>query len=395
VLRLERAQALIGLGRFDEAGSTLRELLGSDPDIAPAWCLLAQTQIGLGEMEGALESAERAAALAPDNDWPHRLRSVALEQLGDADGAIAAAREAVAKGPHEWQTHKRLALALSLSKRDPDFALAAAGRAVELAPNEADAHCVLGLTHDARGDKAEAERCFRQALALDPQHAASHEALAHRQLATSRFGRAGNLADAASGFRDVVHADPRADHAARNVELVLRVFIARLSYLVFLIVWVASRATGGTLADRIGPLVLLAIPAAFALRFLARLAPDLRRHVYYIAFHGRLAAASIAQACAVALLFVSAAAPSGARAGLGIAALVASLIARVLLAYRPGKPLLSAGTKRVIVAAVVLTILFFAGAVVGGSFQPARGLLFDLLAVVGALLYYRLRRRRA
>ena len=330
-VELERAQALVGLGRFDEARSLLLDFVGREPDIAQAWCLFAQVQIATGDPKGALDAAERAAALEPGNDWPHRLRSVALQQLGDDDGSIAAAHEAVTAAPHSWQTHRRLAMALVLAKRNPDEALAAAGRAAELAPHEPDAFCTLGLAHEMRRGHAEAERCYRQALSLDPQHAASHEALARRQLATSRFGRAGNLAGAAAGFRDVVQADPRADHAAKNLELVLRVFIARLSYLIFLIVWIASRATAGTLSDRLVPLLLLAIPAGFAVRFLARLAPDLRRQVWYVAFHGSLAVASILQSCAVGLLLISAAAPGGARAGISIAALLTSLAARVVL----------------------------------------------------------------
>jgi tetratricopeptide (TPR) repeat protein len=393
MLRLERAEALIGLGRFDEARSTLRELLGTEPDLAPAWCLLARAQIGLGEMEAALESAERGVALAPDNDWPHRLRSVALERLGDTDGAITAAREAVAKGPHEWQTHKRLALVLVHAKRDPDFALAAAGRAAELAPNEADAHCVLGLAHDARGEKKEAERCFRQALALDPQHSASLDALARRQLAMSRFGRAGNLAAAASGFRDVVHSDPYAAHGAANLELVLRVFLARLSYLVFVIVWIASRATGGTLGARLGPLVLLAVPVAFAARFLTSLAPDLRRQVRYVAFHGRLAAPSYAQSLAISLLLVSATAPSGARTGIGIAAVVISFAARLLLARRSGGLRFSSTSSRIVVGAVGVIVLYFVGATLGG-FNPVRGLLFVVGGALLTLFSYGIRQRR-
>jgi tetratricopeptide (TPR) repeat protein len=393
-LELERAQALIGLGRFDEAGSRLRELLAGEPNVAPAWCLLSQAQIGLGQTEGGLDAAERAAALAPEDDWPHRLRSLALLQLDDLDGAVAAAREAVALGPHNWQTHRRLAVALGAAKRDLDDALAAGERAVALAPNEPEAHFALGLVHHARKKRKQADQCFEHALALDPQHGPSRSALARRQLVGSRFGRAGKLADAAAGFRDVLQADPQADYAARNLELVLRVFIARVSYLVFLIVWIASRATGGTVGDRLVPLVLLAVPAAFAVRFLNRLAPDLRRQVGYVAFHGRLAAASYAQTLAIALLFVSAVTPSGIRKGIVIAAFVLSLGARLLLARRLGGLRFSAATRWIIVAAVASTVLFLAGMKVGGGFHPARGLAFVLIGGFLGLCVYLIRRYR-
>jgi tetratricopeptide (TPR) repeat protein len=329
--QLDRAQALVELRRYDEARSVLTELIGREPDVALAWCLLAQAQIAVDDPKAALEAAERAAALEPGTEWPLRLRSVALQELGDTDGSIGAAREAVAAGPYTWQTHVRLATALVSAKRNKDEALAAADRAVALAPHEPTAFFALGLANDMRGNGDEAERCYRQALAIDPQHAASINALSRRQLGSSRFGRAGNLAGAAAGFRDAVRVDPRADYAAKNLELVLRLFIARVSYLIFIVAWIAIHAQGGTLADRAGPLLLLAIPVAFAIRFLAKLAPDLRRHVGYVAFHGRLAVPSVLQSCAVVLLVVSAVAPDGARAKIGVAAVLTSLAARIVL----------------------------------------------------------------
>jgi Flp pilus assembly protein TadD len=392
-LGLEHARALIELHRFDEASSLVGKVLSTEPDDATAWCLLSQARGGVGDSQGALDAAERASALAPEEDWPHRLRSVAMQQLGDDKGAVSAARAAVAVAPHNWQTHSRLAIALGVAKKDLSEALASAERGVELAPGQPAAHYALGVVNDRLRRHAEAERCFRQALELDPQHAPSHNALAARQLATSRFGRAGNLAGAAAGFRDAVQANPREVASARNLELVLRVFLSRLSYLVFLIVYLASRDTGSTLDDRIGPLVLLVIPAVFATRFLVRLAPDLRRQVFYIAFHGPLAAPMIAQVCAVALLFVGAAAPGGDRGGIGVAALVTSLAARLLLARRSGARLMSARTAWVFGVLIALGILFLVGTNVGG-FDPSRGAVFVFAGLALGLALYAIRRRR-
>ena len=395
VPQLERAQALIELGRFDEAASLLRQLLASEPNLAPAWCLFAQTQIGLDDAKAGLDAAERAAALEPGNDWPHRLRSVALQQLGDMDGSIAAAREAVSIDPHNWQTHRRLALSLIVAKRDAKYALAAAERAVALAPSQPAAHHALGLANELCRNHTEAELSYRQALALDPQYGPSHDALARRQLATSRFGRAGNLAAAAAGFRTAFEADPHSDYSVRNLELTLRVFLARLSYLIFVIAYIASAATRGTLGDRIGPLLLLAIPAAFATRFVARLEPDLRARLRYIAFHGKLAAPSIAQSSALTLLLVSAVAPAGARPVLNITAVVVSLIARLLLAASSQSRPWFATSRGIIAAAVALILLFLVATTLGGSFNPARGILAVLLAAAAVLTTYALKRRRA
>jgi tetratricopeptide (TPR) repeat protein len=350
-LGLERARALCELRRFPEAIELLQQLLGRDPDSATGWCLLAQAQLGVGDAYAVLDAASHGTALAPEDEWPHRLRSIAFEELGVPDSAIAAAREAVRVGPHTWQAHSHLATALVIAKRDLGEAGQAAERGVALAPHEPDAHYALGLVADARGDHRVAEEHFRRALALDPQHGPTHNARARRRLASSRF-HAGKLADAAAGFRDVVQADPRADYAARNLEVVLRVFLARLSYLIFVIVVIAARAdhltsgtAGGTDVARIVP-VLLAVPIAYAVYFVVRLEPDLRGHLLYVAFHGRLGAASIAQVCAIALLLASAAAPTSVRIGLVIAAFFSSLLARLILAVRGSGRILAVGDWR-------------------------------------------------
>lgn len=337
---LERAHILCELRRFGEAIELLEQLVGRDADNPEAWCLLAQAQLGVGDPYAALEAAGHATALEPDDEWPHRLRSLAFQRLGVPDSAIAAAREGVRTGPHVWASHVRLASALVAAKRDLGEASAAAERAVELAPYQPDTHYTLGLVADAQGQRWDAEEHFRRALALDPQHGPSHNELARRRLASGSF-HAGKLADAAAGFRNVVQADPRADYAAQNLELVLRVFLARLSYLIFVVAVIAARiddpttgAVGRTPVGRFGPLALLAIPVAFAAYFLVRLAPDLRGHLLYIAFHGRLAAASTAQACAIVLLLASAVGPPNARAGLVVAAVLCALVSRVLLAIR-------------------------------------------------------------
>ena len=334
-LELERAQTLVELGRYEEASAVLTQLLAREPEVAPAWCLFAQAQIAAGDSNSGLDAAERAASLEPENEWAHRLRSAALQNLG-RPGAIAAAREAVAAAPHVWLTHNRLATVLAAANQNPDAALAAAERAVELAPNEPDAHRALGRAYEMRDDHAEAERCYRLALSLDPQNAAAHDALARRRLTASRRFGAGNLAAAASGFRDVVQANPRSAAGAANIEIIIRGFLSRLSYLVFVCVWASTLVTnhsGPSAAGRAVPLLLAAIPVGFGLRFLVSLAPDLRRRVGYMAFHGWLAPASYANAVALPLLVVSAAGPSGARIGFAVAAFLLSLAARVYLLW--------------------------------------------------------------
>jgi len=375
-VQLDRARALCDLKRYAEATELLRQVLEREPESEVAWCLLAQAQLGAGDPHAALDAAGHAAALEPENDWPHRLRSFAFQRLGASESAIAAAREAVRTGPSFWGSHVCLANSLALGKRDLDEAAASGERGVELAPHEPATHFTRGIVAGAQGHHWEADQHYRQALALDPQHLPSQNAIAARRLAKSGFDP-GALADAAAGFRNVVQTDPREDVGVYNLELALRVFLARLSYLIFVVAIISARVddptsgTGNATAARIVPLVLALVPLAYAAYFLVELEPDLRGHLFYVAFHGRLAAASLAQVCAVVLLLASAAVPRHAAIVMAVAAVVSSLIARILVASggkaRPWSVVrwrrrrLSLDRRWIMVAVVVGTILFLSG----------------------------------
>jgi tetratricopeptide (TPR) repeat protein len=317
-LELERAQTLVELGRFEEARAVLTQLLGREPGVARAWCLFAQTQLAAGYPKAALDAAEHAASREPENEWAHRLRSIALERLGYRNEAFAAANEAVAAAPHAWQTHMRLAEACLVGRWNSDVALSAAKRAVELAPNEPNAHFVLGRAFEMCGEGAEAELCYRRALEIDSQHAAAHHELARMRYEASRGRRrrhfgASSLVAAASGFRTAVGANPRsAAGAVANIEVVIRSFLARLTHLIFVsvcvgvvVVWVS----GSSVVGRVVPPLLLAIPAGFAVRFLANAGPDVRRRTQQMAFQRPIALVSVSQVVAVALLLYSAVGP--------------------------------------------------------------------------------------
>jgi TolB-like protein/DNA-binding winged helix-turn-helix (wHTH) protein/Tfp pilus assembly protein PilF len=91
-----------------------------------------------------------------------------------------------------------------------------ARRAVEIDAASAEAHAALGLVlthHDRRWD--EAEREFRQAIALNPGLASAHERLAHLLAALGRFE------DAVRHAERAVALDPRAPFPATNLGRIL------------------------------------------------------------------------------------------------------------------------------------------------------------------------------
>jgi Flp pilus assembly protein TadD len=405
LVELQRASALCDLRRYEEASEKLARVLAAAPDEGGGWCLLARARLGCGDNTGALEAARKALTLLPEEEWPHKLTSIALLHLGHNEEAIGAARECVRLAPMFWQAHAHLAETLATNKNKLPEALTAAQRAAALAPQEPGAHLAVGAVHAAAGQRVEAEAGFRRVLALAPNDPVAHNELARLQLRKSRFGRAENLADAATGFRDALSADPRAAASRHNLDLVVRVFLSRVSYLVFLDAWLVGRALAASTspAARLIPIALLLIPAQYAFRFVRRLEPQLRHYLWRVTVGRTLFIPICLQAVAILCLLYAAAAPNAERAHAAVAAFAAAFIGRIWLAYkidqsvRPrGTYMLSDVTVGFIALALLATgILVFAATTASGN--PLPGGIFCIVCLASAAVLTRviLRRRGA
>jgi Flp pilus assembly protein TadD len=211
---LQRAQALLQLRRFGEAETVLRRLVASSPEDAGALRLLAAALNDSGRPAEALPVIRRAVALAPDTAVMHAVLSTVERANGNLDAAAAAADRAVALAPHWSAGHVRRAWALA--DRDSVAAMESARRAVELAPGQADGHFVLGYAALQAGRPMEAERAFRETLAIDPGHS-----MALNNLAVVEVRRK-NVRGALAGFRGAVGTDPRNRTAVTNFESIGR-----------------------------------------------------------------------------------------------------------------------------------------------------------------------------
>src|ERR1700743_1297019 len=102
---LARAAPMRDLGRYDEASTLLARLVSAEPGSGRAWCLFARAHLGADRFADAVESANRAAAIEPTEEWPHRLASNALMHLGNHAEALRAAAESRRLAPGYWQSH--------------------------------------------------------------------------------------------------------------------------------------------------------------------------------------------------------------------------------------------------------------------------------------------------
>ncbi|KWX03015.1 hypothetical protein LI90_4065 [Carbonactinospora thermoautotrophica] len=280
---LLRAQVLIRLRRWNRARSLLALVLARDPDCVEAWCLLARCHNGLGEYPGMLRAAERALTIDPASDWAHRLRSIALTELGRHQEAVYSAREAVRLAPKDWRAYVALASALNGLPEHRREALNWARRAVRLAPDQPDTHFTVGLVAAELGEDDLADRSFREALALRPDHAAAINNLALLDL------RRGRMASAASGFGAAVASDPTSHIARENVDVVGWALLRRAHMVAFVALFGLTQLL--RLGDRgvvpalvperacVGVL-LLGTWVAMILRTSGHLTPPVRRYLW-------------------------------------------------------------------------------------------------------------------
>lgn len=373
---LARGQALIDLGRFAEAASMIRPVLAHDPSNADAACLLAQAELLASNDGSALDAALLAVKLAPERAWSHRLMAISYARIANNEDEIRHAREAVRIDPHDASGYGCLARALARKKADLARARQAADECVRLAPDSVDAHLALGFVCQQARDRATAEAALRRALAIDPQNSAAHNNLGRLRLNSSLTQLAPDtLADAASGFATAVRTNPSGRTSRLNLDLVIRVFLARTAYLIFLDAWICTRLTphSANEAAHLLPLALLALPLAFAFRFLHRIGPSLRSHVACeLRSDSRISRPAALIALASALIVASAAAQSH-RTGLAASAALLAFLGLIQLHNQvrvigakargePLKPTLGTTTLWIITAALALTAAFLIGA---------------------------------
>jgi tetratricopeptide (TPR) repeat protein len=334
--RLERANALCDLGRFEEAATILERVVSTNPAEPRAWCLLSLVRLNTGKYESALGAAGTAVSLSPESEWPWRLASAALRGLDRNDEAIAAARQAVSLAPNDWQAQASLARALLSGGQDLPAARAAAESSVALAPHSVEAHLTAGAVASSDGRGREAAAYYRQALALDPQSSAAHNELARLNLRKGGIYDSGQpesarLAEAAIGFAAAVRADPRAGVSRRNLDLTLRVFLSRAAYLFFIVAFVVARiGISHPGVARFAPLALI-VPVPFISRFVRNLSPDLRKYLRSTLSVGAIRIAIILETVAALGLIASAFVPPYAVvAPLGVS-MVCSLVGFVVL----------------------------------------------------------------
>jgi tetratricopeptide (TPR) repeat protein len=176
--------ALVRLGRLDEAGEAYRTALETDPDLAISHRSLGQTLLQAGRLAEAIEHLERAAALRGEDSIVHATLAQAYTRAGDPERAaehvsLAGQYEALNRFP-DLIGYEVEALAVdSESLRARSNEKFAAGRyaeaipdlemLIETATDSAPTRARLGSAYNRSGRAVEAIEQLTEAVRLEPR----------------------------------------------------------------------------------------------------------------------------------------------------------------------------------------------------------------------------------
>jgi tetratricopeptide (TPR) repeat protein len=174
------AQAVAHFERMDPASgvTALEPVLAEDPASVEGWNLMARLRLALDENTAALEAADKAIALAPEDPRAMAIASRALSQLGRHEEAVSMAYRAVITDPDNPLWHDRVAWALLSADRQFADAEQAARTAIGLDPNEAHYYYTHGVALDSLGHIDQARQALLTSLRMEPDNAVAQHRLA-------------------------------------------------------------------------------------------------------------------------------------------------------------------------------------------------------------------------
>lgn len=166
---LDRAGALLDLGRPGEALELTGEALASAPDDMVAHYLHGGALLGLGRAHQAVSHFERAAAAAPWFHDAHQMRGLALHRSGKTKAASASLQRALEIAPDSVAC-LLLAVEIDLKLRRKASARSNVERALALAPENPEAHVAAAIVELHARNRYRAGTSLRTALELDPEN---------------------------------------------------------------------------------------------------------------------------------------------------------------------------------------------------------------------------------
>ncbi|WP_171909965.1 tetratricopeptide repeat protein [Aquisalimonas asiatica] len=207
----ERMEAVLGGVQDRRAALTVVQgLVGDHPDEVAGYRLLAGLALEAGEPAVALDAANEALALEPDDRDLRIIKAEALLGMGETDQALVVLDETLAAYPDDWQLRLDFARTLLDAGHD-ERALSEFERLHEERPHNGDALYATALLTLEAGYPDEARRYFQALLDLGERVGAAHyflgriaEDAGDRSEAAHRYTRVDGEYEAQAALRHAV-----------------------------------------------------------------------------------------------------------------------------------------------------------------------------------------------
>ena len=159
----------LAAGKFADAGEKFDKLLKQYPDEPQLLQVAGLAALRLRDTETALILVRKAVALAPnDTEALTLLGWLDLEVAGDVEAAVASYRKVAALKPGVPEVHNNLGVALK-RKGDLEGAVGSFSRALELKADFAQAASNRGWAYLEHGKWRAAQADFEKSLAMRPE----------------------------------------------------------------------------------------------------------------------------------------------------------------------------------------------------------------------------------
>ena len=178
-------EALVDVGRLDEAAEAFSRSLELGPDVAETHYGFARAWAEKGDQTQELFHLEETLRLEPDHASAHNDLSLVWAARGEFEKELHHLEQALRLEPDYAEAHNNMGVVLA-SRGEFEEAIEHFEAAIRLEPADAGAHNNLGLALAGVGRLEEAIVHFRRALEIRPGLAEAERALRAAQQAASR-----------------------------------------------------------------------------------------------------------------------------------------------------------------------------------------------------------------
>lgn len=254
---LERASALLDLGRAVEAERLLRDALASTPDSTELLVELGRALNQQDRYDDSVTVVRRALGRQPDHLDALMVLSASAAGQGDNATSLRAVTTARQLAPGLPAVHRQEGLVF-LRLDQPAPALAALGKARRLDPDDARTVAAIGSAHYALRQFPEAEKAVADALQLDASNIEAHRLRGLLEL------RRGGGRDAVETHRTTLRLDPSDPDAREALAIAMKTRNPLYGFFLRYSDWMAGLPRGMHWLVILAPLLLGRVLSAFA-----------------------------------------------------------------------------------------------------------------------------------